>query len=139
MTIFKINRIGQVHELTDQSYMLFAAKYYNNANCYNLEEFQQDIILPLHIKKIFTRYTLGKEINTRLLVNHLICFLNVFEFQAAIKLLFFRIEPKHHSKLCSLLTFLERRPDNIRLNSGNIRDIPDDLVFIKYLQENLDV
>jgi hypothetical protein len=54
------------------------------------------------------------ELRTILILNHLIVIYNVFENEAATRMLFFRVEKKFHSILKPFLIFLDRLPTVIR-------------------------
>ena len=59
----------------------------------------------------------------RLILNHLISFYNVFENEAATRLLFFRVGSEYHSLLKTFLVFLNRMPEQVNENlySSDIR------------------
>jgi len=52
----------------------------------------------------------------RLILNHIISFYNVFEYEAATRLLFFRVGEQYHSLLKTFLVFLNKMPDKINEN-----------------------
>lgn len=106
--------------LTNENLLLYAAKFYDNPNCEGIEEFYYDLSIPLHIKKLFTRYNSGSEIKERLLLNHFISLLNVFPVIVATKILFLKTEPKHHPQIKTILTYLNRCPSKILVNSNMI-------------------
>ena len=75
---------------------------------------------------------------TRLMVNHLISFFNVFDSMAAFQILFFKIPPKHHSTLKTVLYSINRCPDFMKLTNGtDIKDIPIDEKLLKKI--NLEI
>ena len=51
---------------------------------------------------------------TILILNHLIVIYNVFENEAATRMLFFRVEKKFYSILKPFLIFLNRLPEKVR-------------------------
>jgi hypothetical protein len=51
-----------------------------------------------------------------LILNHIISFYNVFEYEAATRLLFFRVGEQYHSLLKTFLVFLNKMPDKINEN-----------------------
>lgn len=106
--------------LTDKNIQLFAAKHYTNTQCYDLDEFLQDLQIPSHIKKLFTRYKDNGVLRERLIINHAMLFFNVFEPEAAIKLLFFKMEEEYYTYLKTLLTILNKEISFIRINDDHI-------------------
>ena len=51
---------------------------------------------------------------TNLILNHLIVIYNVFENEAATRMLFFRVERKFYSILKPFLIFLNRLPEKVK-------------------------
>lgn len=123
--------------LSDETYILFAARAYHNVSCQSLDEFEDDLAHTIHIKKILTKYSSTGEIKTRLIVNHLISFFNVFDNLAAVQILFFKIPPKHHTVLKTVLVSINRCPDFLKLADGNdLREIAiDDRLLVKISRE----
>jgi len=112
--------------LTNDNLLLYAAKFYDNSNCECIEEFYNDLAVPLHIKKLLTRYTSGSDLKERLILNHFISFLNVFPVIVATKLLFLRLDQKHYPQIKTVLTYLNRCPSEVLVNSNIINiDILD--------------
>lgn len=110
-------------ELTEENYFLFAAKYYENPNCLDISEFYNDLSTIIHIKKLLSKYLSSGVLKERLLLNHLICFFNIFDNIAAIKILFFKIEEIHHANLKTTLVFLNRCPDFMKIGQNDIKNI----------------
>lgn len=106
--------------LTSDNLLLYAAKFYDNPTCESMDEFYSDLSIPLHIKKLFTRYTSGADLKERLLLNHFISLLNVFPVISATKLLFLKSDPKHYNLIKTILTYLDRCPSSILVESNNI-------------------
>ena len=68
-------------------------------------------------------HSLEKYITTKK-KNHLITFYNVFEAEAATRILFFRVEKKFHPSLKTFLVFINKMPHNdedISLDDGVIQ------------------
>lgn len=124
-------------DLTEKNFTLFAAKHYENSQCSNIEEFDSDLAIPIHIKKLFTRYHTKDELKERLILNHTICFFNVFEPIAACKILFFKIDKEYHSYLKTVLLHLNRAPDYLLINSKilNVKMIKTDHVLLEKLRK----
>ena len=115
-------------QLNDNNFSLFAAKYYNNPNCTDILEFHDDLNRIKYVKRLLKGYAESGELKERLVLNHLITLLNVFEPQACTKMLVFKL-PEHVSVLKSFLSYLgvwqeritELGPDNEVINSKDIK------------------
>tara|TARA_B100000795_G_scaffold205854_1_gene159360 strand:- start:274 stop:672 length:399 start_codon:yes stop_codon:yes gene_type:complete len=101
-------------DLNDKNYMMFAMKFYDNPQCTSVEEFHEDLNKIKYVKRLFNRFLDTGELRTILILNHLIVIYNVFENEAATRMLFFRVEKKFHSILKPFLIFLDRLPTVIR-------------------------
>ena len=85
--------------LTDDSYLLFAMKSYDNPQCVGIDEFYEDLNRIKYLKRLFRKYKTHGILREQLILNHLIIFYNVFGIQAASRLLFSRIETELHPYL----------------------------------------
>jgi hypothetical protein len=65
-------------ELNDSNFFSFAMAHYHNPNCTGSNEFDEDLRCIIHLKKLLRRYKKNGEIKTRLMLNHLTLFYNVF-------------------------------------------------------------
>ena len=96
-------------DLNDDNYMMFAMKYYENIQCTSVDEFNDDLnknqVCEKIVQSVFLKLV---ELKTNLILNHLIVIYNVFEYQAATRLLFYSIEKKFYSILKPFLIFLDR-------------------------------
>lgn len=102
--------------LNNSTLILYAAKCYDNVNCASIEEFENDLNIIVHIKKLMSRYANNGSINYRLLLNHFICFFNVFSIPGAYHILFFKIDRQYWPMLKTILDYLNRCPDTLQLN-----------------------
>jgi len=98
--------------INEKNFLQTALHCYDNPQCVTLEEFQDDLAKVSHVKKMITAYVNGKELNERLLLNHLVVLYNVFG-NAASELLLFRIEPTYYKVLFPFLILINRLPDEI--------------------------
>ena len=126
--------------LNESNFMLYAAANYNNVQCYDIQEFYDDLKKFKYLKKLFSRYKEKNELKERLILNHLITLYNVFEPQANTKMLFYKIDKQHWHVLKTFLLFLNYMPDvvyNVAGENKNIisADIPIDLFVVKVLRE----
>ena len=101
-------------DLNEKNYLHFAMKFYDNRQCTSIEEFNEDLNKIKYVKRLFNRFLETGELRTNLILNHLIVIYNVFENEAATRMLFFRVEKKFYSILKPFLIFLNRLPEKIR-------------------------
>ena len=101
-------------DLNEKNYVHFAMKYYDNRQCTSVEEFNEDLNKIKYVKRLFNRFLETGELRTNLILNHLIVIYNVFENEAATRMLFFRVEKKFYSILKPFLIFLNRLPEKIK-------------------------
>ena len=97
--------------LTEKNYILYAMKYYENPQCLSEDDFYDDMKIFPHPPRLFNRYALTGELKTRLILNHLIMFTNVFPPNVAARILFLKIEERHWSILKTFLDTLSFMPD----------------------------
>lgn len=117
---------------------MFATKYYTNPQCTSVEEFNDDLNKIKYVKRLFNRFLETGELRVNLILNHLIVIYNVFENEAATRMLFFRVEKKFYSILKPFLIFLNRLPDTVKGINGedlNTKIIPLNETTIKELRK----
>ena len=98
-----------ISELNKENFLLFAIKYYENPNSSTQEEFYEDLKRFKYVKRWLKKYHDSGIINSHLLLNHIIVIFNCWN-DAAIPMLFYKIEPQYWSYLKSFLIFLGRVP-----------------------------
>ena len=106
--------------LTDDNFLMFAMKEYNDIQCTDIEEFYDDLKKIKYIKRLFNIYLNDGQLKERLILNHLIVFYNVFPIQAGTRILFYKIEEQFWPMLKTFLIFLDRMPDKIESIRGKI-------------------
>lgn len=67
-----------IDKLTEDNFLLYAAKHYSNPHCFDTEEFYTDIKRFKYIKRLINRYKVVGDLKERLLLNHIIVLNNVF-------------------------------------------------------------
>jgi len=97
-------------ELNDDNYILFAIKYYDNPQAVTQEDFFEDLNRFKYIKKLLRKYLKTGDLKASLLINHFIIVFNIFN-EAALPLLFFKIEEELWCPLKTFLLFLNRIPE----------------------------
>jgi hypothetical protein len=105
-------------ELTEENFIMYAMKYYDNPSCKGMAEFLDDIKRFKYIKRLLGKYTSGKELKERLIINHMIVLNNLFGVEATTKMLFFKIDRKFWPQLKTFLVFLNYMPEKIILTKG---------------------
>ncbi len=105
-------------DLNEKNYIHFAMKFYVNRQCTSVEEFNEDLNKIKYVKRLFNRFLETGELRTNLILNHLIVIYNVFENEAATRMLFFRVEKKFYSLLKPFLIFLNRLPETVKSIDG---------------------
>ena len=111
------------NELTNENYLMYALLHYDNPHCIDIKEYFEDVRKLKYIKRLFNRFKEDDVLKELLILNHIISFYNVFEYEAATRLLFFRVGEQYHSLLKTFLVFLNRMPEDIDKNlySDNIK------------------
>jgi len=100
-------------DLTDDNFLMFAMKEYNDIQCTDIEEFYDDLKKIKYIKRLFNIYKNNGQLKERLILNHLIVFFNVFPIQSGTRILFYKIEKSFWPMLKTFLVFLDRMPETI--------------------------
>jgi|TARA_B100000927_G_scaffold69883_1_gene55389 hypothetical protein len=117
-------------ELTEDNYVLFAIKYYDNPSAVTKEDFLDDLRRFKYIKRLINKYLKNGEVKLHLLLNHIIIVYNVFN-EAATPLLFFKMDKEYWSIIKSIMIFLERYP---AVESDTLKQIPINEQIIKELK-----
>ena len=112
-----------MYELTDDNFVIFAMKNYDNPNCKGLDEFKDDLKRFSYVKRLLKKHHAGDGLKERLIINHLIILYNLFGIKPTTKMLYFKIEDKYKSKLKSFLIFLNVMPFD------NMQTVPDQEVL----------
>lgn len=121
-----------VEKLTNENFLIYCAKYYDNPQCHSTEEFIEDLRRIKYIKKLITRYVEHNDLKERLILNHIIILNNVFgaELLCRILLLKMRNEFKYIKPFLVLLNILPEKVYNV----GEEKIIFTDLIS---MDENL--
>ncbi len=105
-------------DLTEENFLMFSMREYNNMQCTDIEEFYDDLKKVKYIKRLFNIYKNDGQLKERLILNHLITWYNVFPVQAGTRILFYKIEEHFWPMLKTFLIFLDRMPDKIEMIRG---------------------
>lgn len=123
--------------LTNDNFLLFCARHYDNPQCKNVAEFNEDLKRLKYIKKLLTRYEKNGDLKERLVLNHLIILNNVFGPIALVKILCLKLMPQM-KYIKPFLIFMQIMPDVIyNIDSKNIHsdDIGLDAKIIERLRK----
>ena len=99
-----------MQKLDDSNFMLYAAANYDNPQCYDTDEFYDDLKRFKYLKRLFNRYKETGELKERLILNHLIVIYNVFGPTPATRLLFFKLDG-YYDLLKPFLMLMNQMPE----------------------------
>ena len=111
------------NELTEDNFLLFAIKNYENPQAVTKEDFDRDLNHFKYIKRLLKRYKRDGELKTHLLLNHFIILYNIF-VEAATPMQFYKIEEDLWSTMKTFVMFLGKLPEYPR---SKIHDVQVDL------------
>lgn len=98
--------------LTELTFLLFAAKHYDNPHCHDETEFEEDLKRFQYLRKLLNKYKQCGELKERLILNHLIILYNVFG-HAATDMLFMKLDG-FHSELKPFIEYLNYLPVSVK-------------------------
>ena len=101
--------------LTEDNFLIYAAKNYDNPQCSSTEEFYDDLKKFKYIKRLFNKYSDSGELKERLILNHIVVLINVFGPVPAVNLMFFRLE-EYLTYLKPFLILLNMLPETVTVN-----------------------
>lgn len=123
--------------LNDSNFLIYAAKNYDNPQCFDTKEFYDDLKRFKYLKRLFNRYKETGELKERLIINHLQVLYNLFGVEATTKMLYFILKT-HHDCLSPFLILFNTMPDVVYgVDGKNIHtsDISMDLKVVEILRE----
>ena len=95
-------------KITAKNFSAYAMKHYDDPQCEDIEDFNEDLRRFRYLKRLLHRYHDLGEMRERLMLNHIICLLNVFGFEPCMRMLNFKISEKEHwSSIKTMLLYLE--------------------------------
>ncbi len=109
-----------ITELTEENFVMYAMKHYDNPACRGMAEFEDDLKKFRYLKRLFRKYTAGKGLKERLIVNHIVVLYNLFGPEAATKMLFFKVEEKYWSQLKTFLVYLSIMPVGFEISKKGV-------------------
>lgn len=122
-------------KLEEDSFLLYAAKYYDIRMAASTDEFYDDLKRFQHLKRLFKRYDEDDDLKVRLILNHLTVIYNCFGAEAT-PMLFLKLED-YHKALKPFVLMLGYMPDVVEYSSKRIvsTEIPLDPKIVKELRE----
>jgi len=117
-------------ELTEENFLLFAIKHYENPQAVTKEDFDKDLQHFKYIKRLLKKYKNSGELKAHLLLNHFIILYNIFG-DAATPMLFFKIERDLWSTIKTFIIFLNKLPETPKCY---VHDVPVDITCLSQLQ-----
>ena len=119
------------NELNKDNFLLFAITHYSNPTTSTQEEFEEDLKRFKYVKRWLKKYHETGTINSHLLLNHIIVIFNCWN-DAALPMLFYKLDREYWSYIKSFLIFLNRVPEYPINNS--IESIDSDINILSELQ-----
>jgi hypothetical protein len=121
------------------NFLLYAAKHYDNPQCYDTVEFYDDLKRFKYIKRLLNRYVEEGDLKERLILNHIIILNNVFGPTATVKMLFLKCKgmEKYLKSFLVFLNLLPEKVENIGIENKtiNTKDIPLDQKILEELRK----
>jgi len=104
-------------KLGESTFLLYAAKHYDNPHCSDIVEFEEDLKRFQYLRKLFSRYKQTGDLKERLILNHLIILYNCFGVDAT-NMLFMKLD-EYHEYLNFMPAYIEY--ENERIHSRHIK------------------
>ena len=123
--------------ISDETFEPYAIKNYRNDFCFDMTEFHEDLRSIRYIKILINRYKNTGSLQERLILNHLITMGNIFNIDAVVKMLFFKLSEEDYPILKSFLLYLNFMPKvvyNIRGHNLWSSYIKEDINILQKLK-----
>ena len=117
-------------ELNKDNFLLFSIRNYISPTSSTQEEFEEDLKRFKYVKRWLKKYHDSGVINSHLLLNHMIVIFNCWG-DAALPMLFFKLDESYWGYLKSFLIFLDRIPEYPRTM---LDEIEEDINIIRELK-----
>lgn len=110
-------------DISENNIELYCMKYYDNPQCIGTEDYRDDMKRFKYLKRLLNHYLTTHELKQRLILNHLIMIYNLFDNEAATRILFYKIDENSWQVLKPFLIYLKRMPKVVRgIKSKDIRE-----------------
>jgi hypothetical protein len=121
-------------ELTEDNFLLFAIKNYENPQSVTKEDFHKDLNHFKYVKRLIRKYKNNESLKAHLIINHCIILYNIFG-DAATPMFFYKLEEDLWSVIKTFIVFLNKLPEYPRCY---IHEISIDENCMKTLQSLTD-
>ena len=125
--------------LDPSNFLLYAAKHYDNPQCFDTIEFYEDLKKFKYIKRLINRYIEDGDLKERLILNHIVVLFNLFGVYATIRMLFVKCEglESYLAPFLIALNSLPEKVENIGLENKTIytTDIKLDRTIVEALRK----
>ena len=99
--------MGLFDKITVKNFQAYALQNYDDPQCEDIEDFEEDLRRFRYLKRLLFRYYEHGEIRERLMLNHIICLLNVFGLDPCMRMLEFKIKDQTYwSSIKTMLLYL---------------------------------
>ena len=110
-------------DINENNIELYCMKFYDNPQCIGTEDYRDDMKRFKYLKRLLNHYLTTHELKQRLILNHLIMIYNLFDNEAATRILFYKIDENSWQVLKPFLIYLKRMPIVVRgIKNNDIRD-----------------
>jgi len=116
-------------KLNEKNFLLYAANNYRNLNCVNPEEFYDDLNRFKYLKRLLGRYYNDKDLQERLIINHIVILYNVFGIKPTTKMLWYKIDKEHWPTIKPIMLYLNYITDKEKM------DVPLDPIMVERLRK----
>ena len=99
-------------KIDESNALLYAAKCYDNPQCFDTVEFYEDMNRFKYVKRLLNKYEESGELKERLILNHIIVLNNVFGTVGSTKLLLLKCQDQLHL-IMPFLVFLNMMPESV--------------------------
>ena len=123
--------------LDNSNFLLYAAKHYDNPQCFDTKEFYDELKRFKYLKRLFNRYKETGDLKERLIINHLQVLYNLFGIEPTTRMLFLSLK-HHHECLKPFLILFNTMPECIfNIEGRDIRnsDISMDNQIVEVLRK----
>ena len=126
-------------KLDESNALLYAAKCYDNPQCFDTVEFYEDLNRFKYVKRLLNKYEETGELKERLVLNHIIVLNNVFGTVGATRLLLLKCRGQY-SLIMPFLVFMNMMPEvvhGIGIDNSSVRisDVTLDQKIVNALRE----
>jgi hypothetical protein len=116
-----------IEKVDESNALLYAAKHYENAICFDTVEFYEDLNRFKYIKRLLNKYSETGDLKDRLIINHLTIIYNVFGVEAGTRLLFLKLK-EHLHLIKAFLVLMGTCPEVVKSIGIDGRDVEVDKI-----------